>query len=60
MSSRFVVKGWSEATGRVVEVVIEAADAEQAKIKAESDGLTLIVVARDPPPEPAPDSTVDH
>jgi hypothetical protein len=40
----FVVTGWSEAAGKVVQVVVRADNAAEAKCQAEGQGLTMVVV----------------
>jgi hypothetical protein len=44
VAETFVVTGWSEAAGKVVEVVVRADNAAEAKSKAGDHGLMMVVV----------------
>jgi hypothetical protein len=52
LTGTFLVTGWSESTGRVVQVAVEAATADEARSTAGAEGLTLVVVQPREPPDP--------
>lgn len=47
MAKSFVIKGVNPATGRVVEIVIDAETMVDAKAKAEDAGLEMVTVSLD-------------
>jgi hypothetical protein len=51
----FVVKGWHADAARVIERVVAAEDAEAAKNRAKSEGLSIVLVSPYAPVSPGSD-----